>query len=129
MSDLRAHLQSTLDGALAACGVYSYWIRKSDSGGDPDEYVVYTLDDNTYPFCADDAVLARVASLSIRYYYRDSLLRSSSGRTKIKNREEQISSALVSAGYNLPNGYFDAGDIDDIGFGTTAFTAEYWRFE
>ena len=128
MTDIRARLQATIDDALAPDGVYSYWQRKAETAGeDADEYVVHTLDDNASEAFADDVPLVRSTSFAVRYYYRDSLLNTSAGRTRIKDREKQIASALISAGYTLPNGYFDAGDIDNVGFGTTIFPVEFWR--
>lgn len=128
MIDIRAHLQTALDGALAPDGVYSYWMRKTETAGeDADEYIVYTLDENANEAFADDMPLVKSTSFTVRYYYRDSMLNTSSGRNKIKNREDQIAGALIAAGYTLPNGFFDTGDIDDIGCGTTVFPVEFWR--
>ena len=124
MTDVRALAQSTLDTALYP-DVHVFWLRKSD-GEDPDEYVVYTLaaDPATY---ADGKPLTRDANITVRYYYRDSMLNSSAGRVAIKARENQIGAALEAAGFLLPNGWFDSGDIDDIGFGTTIFEAYFNR--
>ncbi len=124
--DIRALVQTALDTALYSDGVYVYWLRKSDET-DPDEYVVYTLDGDPVGAYADGDPLTRNANASIRYYYRDSMLNSSAGKAAIKARETQIAAALTGAGFTLPNGYFDSGDIDDIGFGTTIFEAYYSR--
>lgn len=125
MTDIRAMVQETLDTALYP-DVRVYWLRKSD-GEDPDEYVVYTLDGDPVGEYADDAPLTRDANVSIRYYYRDFMVTTNSGRAAIITREEQIAAALMSAGFTLPNGYFDVGDIDDIGFGATVFEAYFSR--
>lgn len=128
MIDIRAHLQTALDGALAADGVYSYWMRKTETAGEVDEYIVYTLDDNANEVFADDAPLVKSTSFTVRYYYRDSMLNTASGRAAVKYRERQIAGALIAAGLILPNGYFDTGDVDDIGYGTTIFPVEHWGF-
>lgn len=125
MTDIRSLVQTALDAVLYP-DVRVYWLRKSD-GEDPDEYVVYTLDGDPVGAYADDVPLTRDANVSIRYYYRDSMVTTKTGRAAIGTREEQIAAALVSAGFTLPNGYFDAGDIDDIGYGTTIFEAYYSR--
>ena len=124
MMDIRALVQETLDTALYP-DVRVYWLRKSD-GEDPDEYVVYTLDGDPAVY-ADGTPLTRDANITVRFYYRDSMLDSSAGRAAIKAREAQIAEALQGAGFLLPGGWFDSGDIDDIGFGTTIFEAYYGR--
>lgn len=125
MTDIRVLMQETLDAALYP-DVRVYWLRKSD-GEDPDEYVVYTLDGDPVGAYADDVPLTRDANISVRYYYRDSMATANAGRMAIGTRENQIAAALVSAGFTLPNGYFDVGDIDDIGFGATIFEAYFSR--
>jgi hypothetical protein len=124
MIDARALAQTTLDTALYP-DVRVFWLRKSD-GEDPDEYVVYTLSGDPAVY-ADDEPLTRNANITVKYYYRDSMLDSSAGRAAIKAREAQIAEALQGAGFLLPGGWFDSGDIDDIGFGTTIFEAYYSR--
>lgn len=124
MTDIRALVQETLDTALYP-DVRAYWMRKSD-GEDPDEYVVYTLSGDPAVY-ADGEPLTRDANITVRYYYRDSMLDSSAGRAAIKAREEQIAGALQAVGFLLPGGWFDSGDIDDIGFGTTIFEAYFSR--
>ena len=128
MMDVGALVQTTLDAALSADNVRSYWRRKAETDGeDPDEYLVYTLDGDSNETYADDAPLVSSADITLRYYYRDTMLDTSAGRAAIKAREQQVADALKAAGFALPNGYFDTGDIDDIGFGTTIFPVEYWR--
>lgn len=125
---IRELVQTTLDNALYNDGVRVFWRRKTQTDGEePDEYIVYTLDSDTMETAADDAPLVRSANIVIRYYYRDTLLDTNAGRNRISNREHQISDALHSAGGLLPNGYFDSGDIENIGFGTTIFECELWR--
>lgn len=125
MTDIRSLVQTTLDAVLYP-DVRVYWLRKSD-GEDPDEYVVYTLDGDPVGAYADDVPLTRDANVSIRYYYRDSMTTTKTGRAAIGWREGQIAAALLAGGFTLPNGYFDVGDIDDIGYGTTIFEAYFSR--
>lgn len=124
MTDVRKLMQTALDTFLYP-DVHSYWLRKS--GEDSDEYVVYTLGGDPAGAYADGVPLTRNANITVRYYYRDSMINDSAGRATIKGHEEQIATAITGAGFTLPNGYFDAGDIDDIGFGTTIFEANYSR--
>ncbi len=128
MTDIRALAQAALDNALASDGVYSYWRRKAEAAGeDPDEYIVYTLDGDSADAYADDEPYVRTANVAVRYYYRDLLLDTSAGRNTVKAREQVIAAALEQGGFSLPSGWFDVGDIDDIGFGCTLFEAFYGR--
>lgn len=128
MMDIRGHLQLALDTALYPEGVYSYWNRKTETEGEnPDEYIVYTMSGDSTEFHADDTALVKSASVTVRYYYRDTLLSSHLGREKIKDHESMIQSALFKAGFSIPNGSFDAGDIEQNGFGCIVFECEFWR--
>jgi hypothetical protein len=49
------------------------------------------------------------------------------GRQAVRDREETIEAALKNAGFVIPFGKFDGGDIDDIGFYVTIFECEYWQ--
>jgi hypothetical protein len=121
---MRNLLQQTLDDALYP-DVYSFWQRKS--GADVDEYVVYTLSGDSAESHADNQPLAKNADVTVRYYYRASKLNTYDGRQAVEAREEQIQQALEDAGFTIPFGKFDGGDIDDIGFYVTVFECEYWR--
>jgi hypothetical protein len=128
MTDIRGKLQSILDSALYSEGIFSYWNRKSESEEeDPNEYIVYTSDGDSGEDFADDIVLTKNASFTVRYYYRDTMLDSKTGREKIKLHESMILNALENEGFSVPNGTFDTGDIDGIGFGTIIFNCNYWR--
>jgi len=94
--------------------IRSYWMRKT--GADADEYVVYTIDSDE-AINADDRPLVRNANVAVRYYFKDSLIGTSAGRTKVQNRASAIISALESNGYSVPFGAQSIGDIDDIGYG------------
>ncbi|SHI75185.1 hypothetical protein SAMN02745975_00530 [Geosporobacter subterraneus DSM 17957] len=128
MIDIRGLLQTSLDTALYPEGIFSYWNRKAETtGGNPDEYIVYTLAGDSSEIHADDNPLVKAASTTVRYYYRDTLLDTHTGRQRIKQHEDLITSALKAAGFSIPNGSFDAGDIENNGFGTIVYECEYWR--
>ena len=131
-TDVRALIQTALDEAfndlLFPDNIRVFWRRRSETEGeDPDEYIVYTLDTDPYENYADNAPFTRAARLTVRFYYRDTLIDTRAGRAKVKSHEAAIESALRAARFALPSGYFDGGDIDDIGFGTTIFPVEFWE--
>jgi len=121
---MRNLLQQVLDDALYP-EVYSFWQRKS--GADVDEYVVYTLSGDSATSHADNEPVTNNANVTIRYYYRSNKLDTYDGRQLVEAREEAIEIALKDAGFTIPFGKFDGGDIDDIGFYVTVFECEYWR--
>jgi hypothetical protein len=130
MTDIRGIVQTVLDNALSEEGVRVFWHKKTETrGDDPDDYIVYTLDGDSSEFYADDDPIVKAANVAVRYYYRNIMLDTHTGRNTVKNREETIATALIENGFSLPYGYMDAGDIDDIGYGVTLFECEYWRAE
>ena len=106
-------IQTVLDTALYP-DVLSYWMRKT--GPDADEYIVYTIDSDE-AINADDKPIVRNGNIAVRYYFKDSLIGTSAGRTKVQNRADTIISALESNGYSVPYGPQSIGDVDDIGYG------------
>lgn len=106
-------IQTVLDTALYP-DVLSYWMRKT--GPDADEYIVYTIDSDEATN-ADDRPLIRNTDIAVRYYFKDSLIGTSAGRTKVQNRADTIISALENNDYSVPYGPQNIGDIDDIGYG------------
>lgn len=128
MIDVRGKIQLALDTALYTDKVFSFWNRKVEvEGENSDEYIVYTLSGDNAENYADNTDLVRVHDATIRYYYRDTLPHTSTGRKKVKNREKQISDALKNAGFEIPNGVFDAGDIDSVGFFVSLIDCQYWE--
>lgn len=121
---IRSKVQTALDTALHP-NVLSYWQRKS--GKDADEYIVYTLSGDSTEDYADDSPITQNTSITVRYYYRAGKIGTHTGRESVKAREATIESALKSAGVSFPNGKFDAGDVDDIGYFVTVFECDYWR--
>lgn len=117
-------VQTVLDAVLYP-DVLVYWQKKS--GKDADEYVVYTRGEDSGDAYADDVALTKGASVTVRYYYRSEKLDTNNERESVINRENAILNALVNAGFDVPEGPFDSGDIDDIGFYVTVFECEYWR--
>lgn len=106
-------IQTVLDDALHP-DVQSYWKKKT--GAHAEEYVVYTIGSDS-AINADDEPLVRNANITVRYYFKESLLGTSEKRTKAQERADTIVSALESKGYSVPNGPQDIGDVDDIGYG------------
>lgn len=128
MIDIRGKIQLALDTALYEDKVYCYWNRKVETAGaNPDEYIVYTLSGDSPESFADNTELIRLHEATIRYYYRDTLLQTAAGRNKVKNRERQIIEALRNADFEIPDGAYDAGDIDNIGFFVSLIECQYWE--
>lgn len=118
-------VQTTLDTVLYPKDIYVYEQRKS--GPDADEYVVYSSSGDSREDFADDETLIKNTSITVRYYYRAEKLDNYSTRQKVREVEDLIETALENAGFDIPFGIFDAGDVDDIGYMVTVFECEYWR--
>lgn len=122
---IKTLVQTTLDGSLYPLGVYSHEQKKT--GPDADEYIVYSLAGDGEEDHADDAALTKSAEITIRYYYRADMLETSTGRARVREIESAIEGSMKAAGFSLPFGHFDGGDVDDIGYLVTIFDFEYWR--
>lgn len=119
---IRALTQAALDAAFNGA-VRVFWQSKS---GDLKEYIVYSrTGSGNDDFFADDQPLVESQGITVKYYYQADKLNTQTGRTQIKSREDLIISALKSAGFELDEEPFDAGDIDDIGYKTTVFEFTY----
>lgn len=118
-------VQLTLDTVLYPKNIYAHDQRKS--GPDTDEYVVYSTSGDSREDFADDEVLTKNASVTVKYYYRAEKLDNYLTRKKVREVEDLIETSLEDAGFTIPFGRFDAGDVDDIGYMTTVFECEYWR--
>lgn len=118
-------VQTTLDNVLYPKNIFVYEQRKS--GTDADEYVVYSLSGDIRESFADDKPLTKNANVTVRYYYRAEKLDNYSTKKEVREHEDLIESALEEAGFSIPFGRFDAGDVDDIGYFVTVFECEYWR--
>jgi len=121
MIDARDKVQTALDTALVGTGVYVFWQRRVEIAGatNPGEYVVYTLAGDRDRAFADNDPLIKNAEVVVRYFYRLEMVGTQTGRTAIKARETALLAALHGAGFRTPNGAFDAGDIDDVGYFTS----------
>ena len=118
-------VQTTLDNALFDEGIYSY--EQNKSGPDADEYIVYSSSGDNQEDFADDEELVKSADITLRYYYRAERLDNYTKKQEVRTIENLIESSMKAAGFNLPFGKFDAGDVDDIGYMVTVFEFEYWR--
>lgn len=121
---MRNLLQTALDTALYP-DVLVYWQRRA--GPDTDEYVIYMINGDSGEDFADNAALIKNASATVKYYYRVEKAGTYAGRQAIETRENTIETALKNAGFDVPFGKFDAGEIDGNGYFVTVFECEYWR--
>ena len=121
---IRDKVQVALDTVLEN-KVRVYWQRKS--GPDVDEYIVYSQSGDSEEFYADNESLVNAGGITVQYFYRAEMLDTHKGRQAIKTRENTIEIALKNAGFDVPFGKFDAGDVDDIGYFVTVFECDYWR--
>ena len=127
MIDVRALVQTTLDTALNALGVYVFWQRRIEIASDPNpnEYIVFTYGGDGAELYADDSPLVERGYITIKYYYRAEQTETYAKRQIILARETLIKTSLKNAGFNIDVGPFDTGDVDDIGFYCTVFECSY----
>ena len=104
---------------------FSY--EQGKSGIDADQYVVYSLGGDIKEYFTDDNALVKNANITIKYYWRSEKLDNYTSRQEVREIENLIEVTLETAGFEIPFGRFDAGDIEDIGYHTTIFECEYWR--
>ncbi len=117
--DVLQLVQETLDASpLGSGGVRVYWGRRGDmdTGANPNEYVIYSQDDDTVTESADGGVLVRTATIAVRYYMSTALARSSAGRRLAVERINQIHAALDEAGFTFPDGWMELGTLDQPDF-------------
>lgn len=122
---IKNKLQLCLDTVLYPLGIFVHEQKKT--GADANQYVVYSFSGDVKQAFADDEVSVKSANLTVRYFYRESLLEKYSTKQAVRTIEKLIESTLESNGFEIPQGGFDAGDVDDIGFMVTVFECEYWR--
>lgn len=122
---IKNKLQLCLDSVLYLKNIFVHEQKKS--GPDANQYVVYSLSGDIKETFADDTVSVKSANITVRYFYRESLLEKYSTRQEVRAIEQLIESTLEANGFEVPNGGFDAGDVDDIGYMVTIFECEYWR--
>lgn len=122
---IKALLQTCLDAVLYSEGVFVHDQKKS--GKDADEYIVYSLGGDKKESFADDSANVKNATVTVKYFYRESRLENYASKQAVRAIEDLIEKTLEANGFELPFGRFDAGDIDGIGYMVTVFEAEYWR--
>jgi hypothetical protein len=126
MSGIRGMVQAALDAAFNS-EVYVFWQRKADIG-DQDEYIVYTLGgDNELELIDNGQIITKEADVTVKYYHKYEMSDTPTGRTDVESREDQILTALKSAGFLCHGGFFDAGDVDEVGCFTSVAECNYWR--
>lgn len=124
VADVLDLVQSTLDSILSESGVRSYWGRRADDGqANPSEYVIYDVDRDEAEVSADGDLYYRTISVSLQYYVKYSGARTYTGRRTTNDRMETMREAMRSAGFGCPSGWYEIGDVDDIGFAT--FRADF----
>ena len=121
---MKTLIQTALDTALYP-HVLVHDQRKT--GPDADEYVVYSQSGDSQEWFSDNLTVLKNGNMTVRYYYRAEKNETYTGRQAIKTREDTIQAAMEGAGFTIPFGRFDAGDVDDIGYFVTVFECEYWR--
>lgn len=95
MTDIRALLQTTLDGVLAADKIYSYWGEKGDTTGEnPNYYAIYDVALDTDGEYAESKPFSRATTCVVHFYYRKTVKGTSAGRTAIKAYETAIKAAM-----------------------------------
>lgn len=122
---IREKLQAALDNT----GVKAFWRRRVEILGDEntDEYIVYTIDGDYERFFADDQTVLREATATVLYYCRTERFDTEAGRRAIEEKTEEILSALRAAGFTVPSGAFNSGDIDASGYDATIIECSYER--
>ena len=124
MNELLGLVQITLDNILNDSGVRVYWGRRlEDSGSDPSEYIIYSLEGDSADVVADGNVMYRSFAISLQYYVKFTIARTAKGRKSVMDRLDTILNAMRNAGFGCEGGWFEIGDVDEIGFAT--FRSEY----
>ena len=125
MNDILDLVQVTLDTLLAEDGVRSFWGRRAEIDTDTKtyEYVIYELNNDNADVSADGKLYYRMTSVSLQYYVKYSKARTYQGRHDAMDRMDSIREAMREAGFGCQSGWFEIGDVDDVGFAT--FRSEY----
>jgi len=127
MIDIIQLTQTTLDTALATIPLRSFWLRRQEIDGDPDpdEYIVFSVDEHEPDASADGEILIYRSYVTVRYFCRDSWIGDSNKYAVIRNRMAAIRTVLIGAGFDCSSGWQDVGDVDGISFQTFVLSAEY----
>ena len=124
MNDILDLVQSTLDTLLADTGVYSFWGRRAEIGSQTAEYIIYSIDEDSSEVSADGDLYFRTASVSLQYYVKYAIARTSQGRKDATKRMKSILNAMRAAGFGCPAGWSEIGDVDGLGYATFRSTYE-----
>ena len=126
MIDVVSLTQTTLDNSLRKIPLHCYWLRRQDIDDDPnpDEYVVYTVDEHEPDDGADGRILIYRSYVTVRYFCRDSWPGNAKQAAVIRKRLAAICAAMSGGGFNC-SGWQNVGDVDGISFDTFVMTAEY----
>lgn len=126
MIDIIALTQETLDTALAAIPLRSFWLLRQEIDGeaDPDEYIVYSADEHEPEAGADGVGLIYRSYVTVRYFCRDSWPGDAVKIALIRSRLNTIRGALTTGGFDC-SGWQNVGDVDGISFTTFVMTAEF----
>ncbi len=125
MINLVPIIQAALDTRFADEKLYTYWQSKSETAGEADEYIVFSLAGNQDVEWADNKPYINSASAAVRYFYRREKLHTYAGRTAVQQRTADILSTLDAAGFYCEYGAFDAGEIDGNGYLCSVMEVEY----
>ena len=120
MKDVLDLVQTTLDTLLAEDHVYSFWGRRTEIDCDPNavEYVIYSIESDPADVTADGHVIYRQMSVALQYYIKYAVARNYQGRHKATDRMDSIREAMRSAGFGCQYGWYEIGDVDDVGYAT-----------
>lgn len=125
MDDVLDLVQTTLDGLFYNGEVKTFWGRRADVTGTPNdaEYLIYSLNNDEAMVSADAELYYREASVSLQYYVKYTTGRTTSGRRQALTRMKDMMEAMRSAGFGCSGGWSEIGDVDRIGYAT--FRSEY----
>lgn len=127
MKDIVSLVQTALDDALMSIPLYSFWMQRQEIDNDPnpDEYVVYTVDEHEPEAGADGTGLIYRSYVTVRYFCRESWLSDTERIQTARNHMTAVRQALLTDEFECSSGWQDVGDVDGISFITFVLTAEY----
>ena len=126
MIDVVQLIQSSLDTELNSIPIRSYWLQKQDLDDDrnPDEYIVYTVDEHEPEAGADGEGLIYKSYVTLRYFVRENWIGSSEKYHLIRQHMNVIRFAMLKNGFEIGS-FQNVGDVDGISFATFILSAQY----
>ena len=126
MIDVVALIQSSLDTELCRIPIRSYWLQKQELDDDrnPDEYIVYTVDEHDPDAGADGEGLIYTSYATIRYFVRENWIGSSEKYHLIRQHMNAIRAAMIKNGFEIGS-FQNVGDVDGISFTAFVLSARY----